>query len=96
MVFTCTDAASPSKELHTVPYISLQAGDVSTKRGSPGHIVTIVDVAIHPEIKEKAFLLVQSYMPAQQIYILVDPADRNLSPWYELINIDSGRLYIPE
>ncbi len=35
-------------------------------------------------------------MPAQQIHILVNPANRNLSPWYELTDTDSGRLYTPE
>ena len=79
-----------------VPYTSLQAGDVFIKGGSPGHAVIVVDVAIHPKTKKKVFLLAQSYMPAQQIHILVNPANRNLSPWYELTDTDSGRLYTPE
>ena len=79
-----------------VPYTSLQAGDVFIKGGSPGHAVIVVDVAIHPKTKKKVFLLAQSYMPAQQIHILVNPANRNLSPWYELTDTDSDRLYTPE
>ena len=72
--------ASLSKELRTVPYTSLQAGDVFIKGGSPGHVVIVVDVAIHPKTKKKVFLLAQSYMPAQQKHILGIPANRNLSP----------------
>ena len=93
MVFMYAGTASLSKELRTVPYTSLQAGDVFIKGGSPGHAVIVVDVAIHPKTKKKVFLLAQSYMPAQQIHILVNPANRNLSPWYELTDTDSGRLY---
>ena len=96
MVFMYAGTASLSKELRTVPYTSLQAGDVFIKGGSPGHAVIVVDVAIHPKTKKKVFLLAQSYMPAQQIHILVNPANRNLSPWYELTDTDSERLYTPE
>lgn len=96
MVFMYAGTASLSKELRTVPYTSLQAGDVFIKGGSPGHAVIVVDVAIHPKTKKKVFLLAQSYMPAQQIHILVNPANRNLSPWYELTDTDSDRLYTPE
>jgi hypothetical protein len=33
---------------------------------------------------EKVYLLAQSYMPAQDIHILVNPENKNLSPWYKL------------
>ncbi len=29
-------------------------------------------------------MLAQSYMPAQDIHIFVNPLDKNLSPWYEI------------
>ena len=96
MVFTYAGTASLSKELLTIPYMSLQPGDVFIKGGSPGHAVIVVDVAIHPKTKKKVFLLAQSYMPAQQIHILVNPANHSLSPWYELTETDSGYLYTPE
>ena len=96
MVFTYAGTASLSKELLTIPYTSLQPGDVFIKGGSPGHAVIVVDVAIHPKTKKKVFLLAQSYMPAQQIHILVNPANHSLSPWYELTETDSGYLYTPE
>lgn len=96
MVFMYAGTASLSKELPSVPYASLQPGDVFIKGGSPGHAVIVVDVAVHPVTKKKVFLLAQSYMPAQQIHILVNPIDRKLSPWYELAESDAGMLYTPE
>ena len=80
----------------SVPYTSLQPGDVFIKGGSPGHAVIVVDVAIYTQTGKKVFLLAQSYMPAQQIHILVNPANRGLSPWYELSDNDEGKLYTPE
>lgn len=96
IVFMYAGTASLSKELVSVPYASLQSGDVFIKGGSPGHAVIVVDVAFHPQTKKKMFLLAQSYMPAQQIHILVNPANRKLSPWYELSDTDEGKLYTPE
>lgn len=96
MVFMYAGTASLSKELQTVSYTSLQSGDVFIKGGSPGHAVIVVDVAIHPTTKKKVFLLAQSYMPAQQMHILVNPISRKLSPWYELTDSDEGKLYTPE
>ena len=55
MVFMYAGTASLSKELRTVPYTSLQAGDVFIKGGSPGHAVIVVDVAIHPKTKESFY-----------------------------------------
>lgn len=96
MVFMYAGTASLSKELQTVAYTSLQPGDVFIKGGSPGHAVIVIDVAVHPATKKKVFLLAQSYMPAQQIHILINPVSRSLSPWYELTETDSGKLYTPE
>ena len=96
MVFMYAGTASLSRELQTVSYTSLQPGDVFIKGGSPGHAVIVVDVAVHPTTKKKVFLLAQSYMPAQQIHILVNPVSRSLSPWYELAETDAGKLYTPE
>lgn len=95
-VFMYAGTASLSRELPTVPYTSLQPGDVFIKGGSPGHAVIVVDVAVDPATKKKVFLLAQSYMPAQQIHILVNPISKKLSPWYELEEVDSGKLYTPE
>ena len=96
MVFMYAGTASLSRELQTVPFTSLQPGDVFIQGGSPGHAVIVVDVAIHPATKKKVFMLAQSYMPAQQIHILMNPVSRRLSPWYELTEGDGNKLYTPE
>ena len=96
IVFMYAGTASLSKELQSVPYSTLQPGDVFIKGGSPGHAVIVVDVAVQPNTKKEVYLLAQSYMPAQQIHILVNPVNRTLSPWYELIETDNDKLYTPE
>lgn len=96
MVFMYAGTASLSKELRTVAYTSLRPGDIFIKGGSPGHAVIVIDVAVHPATKKKVFLLAQSYMPAQQIHILVNPVSHSLSPWYELTETNSSKLYTPE
>ena len=62
---------------------SIKAGDFIIKPGSPGHSVIIVGVARNAAGK-KLYLLAESYMPAQDIHILVNHKNPKLSPWYEL------------
>jgi len=61
----------------------LNSGDVFIKGGFPGHAVIVVDVAKNPKNGKLIFLIAQSYMPAQQMHILVNPSDPAISPWYE-------------
>lgn len=71
-----------------------QPGDFFIQAGSPGHAVLIVDMAVHEKDGDALFLLAQSYMPAQDIHILKNPLDPQLSPWYR---VDSGKdLITPE
>lgn len=62
---------------------SIKAGDFIIKPGSPGHSVIIVGVARNVAGK-KLYLLAESYMPAQDIHILVNHKNPKLSPWSEL------------
>lgn len=83
-VFTYAGTASLAKELHAVTNpADLQIGDVWIQGGFPGHAVIIMDVAERAG-GERVFLLAQSYMPAQDIHILRNPNDPDLSPWYSL------------
>ena len=86
LVFTYAGTYSLSKELLAVNNISdIQIGDVFIQTGQPyGHAVIVVDMAINKITGEKIFLLAQSYMPAQEIHILVNPMNNNLSPWYSV------------
>ncbi len=51
--------------------------------GFPGHAVIVMDVAVNDSGK-KIYLLAQSYMPAQDIHVLKNPGNTDLSPWYEV------------
>ncbi len=80
-VFAACGTLSLSKQLR--PMVNpLQAGDVLIKGGSPGHAMLVMDCAVNNEGK-KIYLLAQSYMPAQDMHIVKNPANANISPWYE-------------
>jgi hypothetical protein len=81
-VYGFAGTATLAKELRPLSKITdLDIGDVFIKGGSPGHAVIVMDVAVNAEGK-KVFLLAQSYMPAQDIHILKNPTNAQLSPWY--------------
>jgi hypothetical protein len=43
----------------------------------------VADIATNISGK-KIYLLAQSYMPAQDVHIVINPMNKNISPWYEL------------
>ena len=93
-VFMYAGTASLAKEMRPTSKNQIKIGDVFIKGGFPGHAVIIVDIAVNPKSGKKAFLLAQSYMPAQEIQILKNPNESNLSPWY---SVDySNELVTPE
>jgi hypothetical protein len=84
-VFTFANTASLFQELKTVELKDLQIGDVFIFKGVPyGHAVIVVDIAEKPATGEKVFLLVQGWMPAQDMHVLKNPNDGGLSPWYSI------------
>ncbi|MCF8233645.1 MAG: DUF4846 domain-containing protein [Bacteroidales bacterium] len=95
LVFAFANTASLHNELKPVENIkNIQAGDVFIQKGTPyGHVVIVMDVAVNLENGEKVFLLAQSYMPAQDIHILINPENPGISPWYEA---KEGDLITPE
>jgi len=95
MVFNYCGTQSLSNELKPVADLNnIKAGDVFIKGGFPGHAVIVMDVAVNSK-GEKAFMLAQSYMPAQNIQILHNPAHPEYSPWYKVDEV-SEKLYTPE
>ena len=84
LVFAYSSTLSLDKELKSVDVDDMQIGDVFIKGGSPGHCVIVVDMAENKSTGQKVFMLAQSYMPAQQTQLLINPNDDNLSPWYSL------------
>ena len=83
LIFMYAGTASLEKELKPIPILDMQIGDIFIQGGHPGHAVIVMDMAINKN-GQKIYLLAQSYMPAQEIQILVNPMNENLSPWYEL------------
>ncbi len=82
-VFSFAGTYSMSRSLKKVGSIDeMRIGDVFIKGGFPGHAVLVTDIAENEKTGEKVFMLLQSYMPAQDMHILRNPADRKLSPWY--------------
>jgi hypothetical protein len=77
-VFRYAGTASLEREL--APSDRVEPGDVFIEGGFPGHAVIAIDVAESPA--GRAVLLAQSYMPAQQVHVLVNPGDPAMSPWY--------------
>ena len=82
---------SLSKELTAREIKDIQIGDVFIQGGSPGHAISIVNMAVHNITGEQLILLAQSYMPAQETHILTNPYDSQLSPWYSVKDLDELR-----
>ncbi len=93
MVFSYAGTLSLSKQLTTQNLSALKPGDVFIKGGSPGHAIIIVDVCKNKS-GEPLFMLAQSYMPAQEIHILMNSNEAAISPWYRVR--DRDKLYTPE
>jgi hypothetical protein len=98
LIYTYAGSASLSKELKPVVFDDLQIGDVFIQGGFPGHAITVMDVAINPsDPNDKLFILSQSYMPAQDIQILLNPNNDYETVWYSTKNVkDKGSLHTPE
>ena len=95
LIFSYAGTLSLEKELSSKPVNDIAIGDVFIQGGSPGHAVLVVDMAVQVDTGEKAFLLVQSYMPAQDIHVLINPRSFNGSPWYFLSDV-KNELPTPE
>lgn len=85
-VFNTANTTSLNQQLITKPVESLEIGDVFITGPPPGysygHAIIVVDKCVDKEGNVK-FMLAQSYMPAQEIQILDNPANPGC-PWYDL------------
>jgi hypothetical protein len=88
-VFAYANTRSLHHQLKTKKLNDIAIGDVFIQTGNPyGHAVTVVDIAINPANGDKIFMLAQSYMPAQEIQILLNPNKKEKTPWYSISEID--------
>ena len=92
-VFNYASTLSLEKELRSIELKDVEIGDVLIRGGAPGHAVIVVDMVENVD-GEKLVLLAQSYMPAQEIQVLLNPMNRNTSPWYNLE--ERMKIYTPE
>jgi len=93
-LFIYAGSYSLEREMVPKPIRALGIGDVFIQGGFPGHAVLVVDLARQDQTGEAIFLLAQSYMPAQEMHLLRNPNDPELSPWYRLPA--GGNLITPE
>lgn len=95
MVFAFAGTWSLSREMQPRDLAQIEVGDVFIQGGSPGHAVIVMDKAVNETTGAVRILLAQSYMPAQDIHILNNPLEDDISPWYAIENIDE-ELITPE
>lgn len=91
-VFAMCGSSSLSKQLLPKELADIAPGDVLIRGGFPGHAVIVLDVAINAS-GQKAYMIAQSYMPAQDIHILLNPLLQN-APWY-FVN-ENQQIITPE
>ena len=83
-VFGMCGSASLQKQMRShIQMADITPGDVLIHGGFPGHAEIVIDVPVNNK-GDKIYLLAQSYMPAQDIHVLVNPINESLSPWYKV------------
>lgn len=80
VVFNHANTVSLEGESELVSFNDLQIGDILVRGGYPGHALMVVDVAEN-EKGNRAILLGQGLMPAQQFHVVINPGHIN-DPWY--------------
>lgn len=87
-VFTFANTRVLHHQLHPKAFRNINIGDVFIQTGNPyGHAITVIDIAQNLVTADAIFMLAQSYMPAQDIQVLVNPGQRNITPWYSFSEI---------
>jgi len=95
-VFGYAGTLSLSREVRPVPLAQAQPGDVLVHGGSPGHAVLVADVAENPRTGQRYLLLMQSYMPAQNIHVLRNLRQPALGAWFAVPGPQDPQFDTPE
>lgn len=93
MVFAYSGTLNMEDSATEIPLSEISVGDIFIKGGSPGHVVMVVDLCQNAD-GNKAFLLAQGYMPAQEFHVLKNPLHEE-DPWYYVDEV-SYPLRTPE
>ena len=92
LIFTYAGTASLHAELPKVKIKDLKIGDMLIQPGFPGHIEIIADEIMNDK-GEKMYLLVQGNTPAQNVCLLKNFEDIDISPWYRFA--ENEPVYTP-
>lgn len=90
-VFIWAGTHSLERELTPVSESEIRPGDIFIRGGFPGHAVLVADVVESPSSGERRVLLIQSFMPAQDMHVLGAPDG---SAWFALPG--GGPMVTPE
>ncbi len=90
-VFNYAGSLSLSKEMVKIPASDVRPGDLLVAGGSPGHVITVMDVLRSADGKRLRLMFSQSYMPAQEIEILRNDDEKG-SPWFTVDLSDSEKF----
>jgi len=91
-VFSYCGTLSLERQLAPEDMRDMQIGDVLIRGGSPGHAMIVMDMARNAA-GHIIYLLAQSYMPAQDIHIVLNPDKGDQDPWY---TVQEGPVTTPE
>jgi hypothetical protein len=80
-VFSWCGTYNLQAQLKPVSIKNIAPGDVFIRAGGPGHAMLVADVAENSK-GEKIFLLLQSFIPAQEIHLVINPLRAEWGPWY--------------
>lgn len=80
MVFAYAGTYSMKSESTEISLSDIKIGDIFLKGGNPGHVVMVVDTCVDAN-GNKAFLLAQGFMPAQEFHVIKNPLHED-DPWY--------------
>lgn len=95
-VFGYAGTLSLSREVQPVPLAQAQPGDVLVHGGRPGHAVLVADVAENSRTGQRYLLLLQSYMPAQNIHVLRNVDQPALGAWFAVPSPQTAQFDTPE
>ncbi len=85
-IFMYAGSYSLSQELKKVESANkVEIGNCLIQGGFPGHVIIVVDVAIDTTSMEKYVMFAQGYTPAQDIHIVRNLEEAELSPWYRVV-----------
>lgn len=83
-IFTYTGTLSLEDHVQSKEFRDMNIGDVLVESDKSKHAVIVADMVENKVTNEKKYLLIQSYKPAQDMQVLINPKDENGGVWYDL------------